>query len=77
MAGMPPQMPVEAAGLARCFLAQYGKGMERAQGLLRRVWGLKNPMVQSRVYTGLFREQGAGNFDATWDRLGISIKHEG
>ena len=23
MAGMPPQMPVEAAGLARCFLAVW------------------------------------------------------
>ena len=32
-------MPVEAAGLARCSLVVW-EGMERAQGLLRRVWGL-------------------------------------
>ena len=68
-------MPVEATGLARCFLAVW-EGMERAQGLLRCAWGLIRSDGAIAI-ADLLREQGAGNFDAIWDRLGISIKHEG
>ena len=52
------------------------EGMERAQGLLRCVWGLIKPDGAIAI-ADLLREQGAGNFDAIWDRLRITIKHEG
>ena len=68
-------MPVEAAGLARCSLV-VREDMERSQGLLRRVWGLIRSDGAIAI-ADLLRGQGAGNFDAIWDRLRITIKHEG
>ena len=63
MTGIPPQKPVEAAGLARCFWCSPREGHGARSGAFTA--RLRADKTNGKIaITDLFREQGAGNFDA-------------